>query len=189
MAVTSEADFSKAIVKNVTKKTTRWVAPDDRVKERSSKPVDVHPALGANRELCEKLFYDKIDIGIPATNLRPMLSQMNAQLWKNEVARLHRTHPDVPLPSARSGSAANGWPAELVMVHDQVGELDEDVVNEADALLDARQAEGGPIDSWWASDTGDSAGAQLRRVMDRAVAGEALERSSRQRGSWRDQRE
>jgi hypothetical protein len=181
MAVTSESDFSKAVVKNVTRKTTRWVAPDSRVKERSSKPVDEHPSKGANRQMCEDLFYKQPSIGIPTTDLRPMLSKMNAQLWKNEVARLHCTHEEVALPSATSGSAANGWPAELVMVHNTV---DEDELLEADALLEARQAETGPVDSWWASDTGDSAGAQLQEVMKRAATGEALDQSTWHGGNW-----
>ena len=69
------------------------------------------------------------------------------------------------------------------MVHDAV---DEDELLEADALLEARQAETGPVDSWWASDTGDSAGAQLQEVMKRAATGEALDRSTRHRGNWKN---
>jgi hypothetical protein len=79
MAVTSESDFCKAVVKNITRKTTRWVALDSRVKERSSKPVDEHPSSGANRKMCEDLFYSQPSIGIPTTDFRPMLSKMNAQ--------------------------------------------------------------------------------------------------------------
>ena len=41
--------------------------------------------------MCENLFYKQPGIGIPTTDLRPMLRKMNAQLWKNEVARLHCT--------------------------------------------------------------------------------------------------
>ena len=69
------------------------------------------------------------------------------------------------------------------MVHDAV---DEDELLEADALLEAWPAETGPVDSWWASDTGDSAGAQLQEVMKRAATGEALDRSTRHRGNWKD---
>ena len=96
---------------------------------------------------------------------------------------MHCTHEEVALPSATSGSAANGWPAELGMVHDAV---DEDELLEADALLEARQAETGPVDSWWASDTGDSAGAQLQEVVKHAATGEALDRSTRHRGNWKN---
>jgi hypothetical protein len=70
--------------------------------------------------MCFSLYYAKY--GNPGTDLRPLISKMNAQAWKNELARLHSTHSEVALPVETTGTAAAGWPAELLMVEDEPGD-------------------------------------------------------------------
>ena len=44
----------------------------------------------------------------------------------------------------------------------EVEEAEAQAMEEAEALLEARQSDGGRLQDWWASDEGDSVGAQVR---------------------------
>jgi hypothetical protein len=109
MVVASDEGFKKAVVKTVTTTKTRWIAANKQVKQRQSKPQEVEPSAPANKQMCQSLYYNKY--GSPGIDLRPLISKMNAQAWKNELARLHATYPEVALPVETTGTAAAGWPA------------------------------------------------------------------------------
>ena len=64
-------------------------------------------------------------------------------------------------------------------------EAEAQAMEEAEALLEARQSDGGRLQDWWALDEGDSVGAQVHAAARHAVeSGEALERGARKRGGF-----